>query len=75
MCELLGTHTCSAPLSCQQRLREAVRGWLANNEVRVAKDTLEKARRSIEIQMVGPESLWRGLGCKICRGFALRSSF
>lgn len=34
-----------------QRLREAVRGWLANNEVRVAKDTLEKARRSIEIQM------------------------
>ena len=34
-----------------QRLRESVRGWLASNEVRVAKDMLEKARRNIEIQM------------------------
>ena len=28
-----------------------MRGWLASNEVRVAKDMLEKARRNIEIQM------------------------
>lgn len=55
----MALHACSLPLpspssplsSPQQRLRESVRAWLSSSDVRVAKDTLEKARRSIEIQM------------------------